>query len=707
MHTLKRISRILTALILATMLLPWGSGGLSRTVLAACPVTAGNWHEIGADSACAGGISNNVEASVFPSLAIAPDGMPYVAWEDSSSGDGEIYVRRWNGSSWEEVGTGSASGGGISNNSGTSGSPSLAITPDGTLYVAWADSSSGDSEIYVRRWNGSSWEEVGTDSASGGGISNNSGNSELPSLAIAPDGTPYVAWEDLSSGDYEIYVRRWNGSSWGEVGAGSTSGGGISNNSGDSYDPSVAITPDGAPYVAWHDDSGGDYEIYVRRWEGCGADGIVTEARADIGMPYNTYRGCPSAYTGCGGPYHGFYYGVCTDLAMDAYNAGVPFNLQNALYQDHRAHPGRYRYGTARNAEDLRRYFAYNQQLLLHNQVYQPGDIAFFDWTGDGLTNHVNVISEVDANGRPFKMVDATGVYQYNPSGLAFEHNWSSYYDQHVQRHGRLGAGPLTASASETQVLRIIMDSPSVTLSLRDANGKSVSSSYDENLVATNNEASIPYIPGGTYTDVGTERAITVTQPLSNTTQYFAELTGEGIATYHLRIETLQDFSVTDSQVFTQTIATGDTHGSVIALSAPGGTIEFAATSPGPSPRTNIPDSLELAGLVGASAQATFAVTEASGHQPLENVAVSATDLMDQLGGIVSGSLLTITPDSFTVPADESQDVNVQVSLADLAPGVYQGGLVITSDNGGTHMVRCVLEVQFHLVYLPITLKNY
>jgi hypothetical protein len=28
-------------------------------------------------------------------LTIAPDGMPYVAWEDSDGEDGEIYVRRW------------------------------------------------------------------------------------------------------------------------------------------------------------------------------------------------------------------------------------------------------------------------------------------------------------------------------------------------------------------------------------------------------------------------------------------------------------------------------------------------------------------------------------------------------------------------------------------------------------------------------------
>jgi hypothetical protein len=363
---IKLFYRVLTVVILCAMLLPWSSGSLSGTAQAACPVTAENWQEVGADSACAGGISDNNADSWGLSVAITPDSTPYVAWGDDSF---EIYVRRWNGSSWEEVGSGSASGGGISDNDGLSDLPSVAIAPDGTPYVAWTDSSGGDfSEIYVRRWNGSSWEEVGAGSASGGGISESSGDSIGPSLAIAPDGTPYVAWgDDIGWENLEIYVRRWNGSSWEEVGSGSASGGGISDNGGWSVGPSVEVAPDGRPYVAWQYSISPFYnfEIYVRRWGGGGANNIVTEARADIGMPYNTYRGCPSPYTGCGGPYHGFYYGVCTDLAMDAYNAGVPFNLQNALYQDHRAHPGRYRYGTARNAEDLRRYFTHNQQLLL------------------------------------------------------------------------------------------------------------------------------------------------------------------------------------------------------------------------------------------------------------------------------------------------------------------------------------------------------
>jgi hypothetical protein len=228
----------------------------------------GTWQEVGVNYASSGGISNNSANSNAPSLAVDLEGKPIVAWWDQSGGNSEIYVRAWDGLSWIELGANSASEGGISNNEGFSIVPSIATSPNGTHYVAWYDNSDGDYEIYVRRWDGSNWEEAGTGYASGGGISNNTGASYWPALAIAPDGMPYVAWADDSNGNYEIYVRAWNGSNWVEVGTGSASNGGISNNNENSEYPSIAESPGGKVYLAWNDSSSGDTEIYARVWDG-------------------------------------------------------------------------------------------------------------------------------------------------------------------------------------------------------------------------------------------------------------------------------------------------------------------------------------------------------------------------------------------------------------------------------------------------------
>lgn len=221
-----------------------------------------HWVEVGEGSATGDGISG-LGDSDSPSLAIDPDGHPYVAWRNAKN----IYILAWNGAQWTEVGVGSASGGGISNDYWYSYDPSLAMS-DGTAYVAWkrSDGAGNYRALYIRKWNGSIWEEVGTGSATGEGIGLALGEFGDPSLAIAPDNTPFVAWSDESSGNDEIYILAWNGSAWIEVGDGSASGGGISHSGGASTYPFLAFAPDGTPYVTWPDDSDGKWQVYVRRF---------------------------------------------------------------------------------------------------------------------------------------------------------------------------------------------------------------------------------------------------------------------------------------------------------------------------------------------------------------------------------------------------------------------------------------------------------
>jgi hypothetical protein len=227
------------------------------------------WVAMGAGSTAGNGISGAGTAGA-PSMAMGADGFPIVAWADSSSGQSEIYVRRWDGASWVELGAGSASGGGISNTSaGSSGDPYVALGPDGNPIVAWHDSFTGGYEIYARRWDPSSasWVEIGTGSASGGGISNNTVNSMRPVVAFDANDNPVVAWQDAYTGsNNEIYVRRWDGTAWAQMGTGSATKGGVSNNTGQSYAPSIVADTNGNPILTWYDVSSGNNEIYALRW---------------------------------------------------------------------------------------------------------------------------------------------------------------------------------------------------------------------------------------------------------------------------------------------------------------------------------------------------------------------------------------------------------------------------------------------------------
>ena len=65
----------------------------------------------------------------------------------------------------------------------------------GALYAAWQDDTSSHTEIYAAKFDGNNWVVAGTGSNTGGGISNTHGSATRPQLAAV--GTRmYVAWLD-------------------------------------------------------------------------------------------------------------------------------------------------------------------------------------------------------------------------------------------------------------------------------------------------------------------------------------------------------------------------------------------------------------------------------------------------------------------------------------------------------------------------------
>ena len=84
-----------------------------------------------------------------PSLALDASNNPIVAWQDDASGNSEVYVRRYDGQGWSEMGPGSASGGGVSNSGSASTGPTLGYRA-GLCRVAWMDAGPTSMDIYVR-----------------------------------------------------------------------------------------------------------------------------------------------------------------------------------------------------------------------------------------------------------------------------------------------------------------------------------------------------------------------------------------------------------------------------------------------------------------------------------------------------------------------------------------------------------------------------
>jgi parallel beta-helix repeat protein len=300
---------------------------LAQPTLATLADTRGFWSELGGSGE---GVSQSPAAGIEPSIAIDNDRNRYLAWVDARQGNYEIYVARHvAGVGWQGLPvltTGSASDGGVSNSDGSSRRPSLAIGADGNpivawteytgpasdirvasfdpsaaggqgawvalgtslgttgisatgtadspivltttggVTVAWLDSSGGVTNVYVKRFDGSTWSGLGgAQFASGSGVSQST--SSVTHLAAATDGTKVsVTWTQPVAGGTQVYLKEFAGSTWNAVGN-SASGNGVSNLTWENQTPSVAYHG-GELFVAWQSSTQQRPEVHVRRFDG-------------------------------------------------------------------------------------------------------------------------------------------------------------------------------------------------------------------------------------------------------------------------------------------------------------------------------------------------------------------------------------------------------------------------------------------------------
>jgi hypothetical protein len=203
-----------------------------------------------------GGSLNAYNQNAYnPSLALDSLGNPVVAWEEcftASCTDKDIIVKRWNGTNWVQLGTYLDIVG-----ERTTLNPSLALDSSGNPVVSWGEHDGTSTNIYVKRWNGSNWVQLGTVSLDAN-ANKNAGNS---SLALDSSGNPVVSWNEDDGTSTNIYVKRWTGSSWALVGSFLDV-----NTNKNALSPSLALDSLGNPVVNWHEHDGSSNNIYVKKY---------------------------------------------------------------------------------------------------------------------------------------------------------------------------------------------------------------------------------------------------------------------------------------------------------------------------------------------------------------------------------------------------------------------------------------------------------
>ncbi len=117
------------------------------------------------------------------------------------------YVARWNGNTWAELGndTTALNANGLIY--------SIAVDKSGNVYAA-GGFTNVSGKYYVAKWNGTSWSEIGT------GASALNANAAIFSLATDASGNVYAGGYFTDASGKE-YVAKWDGSNWKELGTGS------------------------------------------------------------------------------------------------------------------------------------------------------------------------------------------------------------------------------------------------------------------------------------------------------------------------------------------------------------------------------------------------------------------------------------------------------------------------------------------------------
>jgi hypothetical protein len=194
-----------------------------------------------------------------PQIVSDGEGGAIVVWEDYRDPFGtesDIYARRVHSSGSTMWYTDGIS---VCTASQYQESPQIVSDGSGGAIVAWADKRDGNYDIYAQRIDAKGntlWDTNGV------AVCTALNAQESPQLAPDGSGGAIVTWEDIRSGDDDIYAQ-WvdadGNAMW------KTDGVRLCGASDDQRQPQTASDESGGAIVAWRDARGSDEDIYAQR----------------------------------------------------------------------------------------------------------------------------------------------------------------------------------------------------------------------------------------------------------------------------------------------------------------------------------------------------------------------------------------------------------------------------------------------------------
>jgi hypothetical protein len=199
----------------------------------------------------------------YPELASDGAGGAIIAWSDERGGGADVYAQRV-GSNGTVRWT--VNGIAVSAATGNQQYPMLVDDGEGGAVVAWRDGRFGNEDIFIQRVT-SHGDVMWT--ADGVVVCTEAGSQRSPRLLRYEAALTFVTWEDNRGGDWDIYMQRFDASGDDEW---KTGGIVLCATTGDQYDHSMVRDTGGGAIVTWKDSRGGaDFDIYAQRMSSTGS----------------------------------------------------------------------------------------------------------------------------------------------------------------------------------------------------------------------------------------------------------------------------------------------------------------------------------------------------------------------------------------------------------------------------------------------------
>jgi hypothetical protein len=177
----------------------------SHNVVVVRRLSGGQWLPVGQDVR-----AESADNTRIIDVAMADvGGALHVAWSEAAlverAGRPLVHVTRWTGSGWTRIGRSlNISRAGYANHVALTGSGNL-------LHVAWQErSQTGNTQIYVKSWNGSDWASVGGSL----NVDSDLGEAGRPALSAAGSRL-WLAWTEGTPGQRaRLYARSLGSATW-------------------------------------------------------------------------------------------------------------------------------------------------------------------------------------------------------------------------------------------------------------------------------------------------------------------------------------------------------------------------------------------------------------------------------------------------------------------------------------------------------------